>query len=554
MKKKFFAILLLCCLLFTGCAPTPVVPDLPPENPSENPPEQPSEPELEQLEYPLVGEWYTLHKINDAVYLEVTESSFLRENYDLHVWQPIVFSSVAEMYERISTFQLTEKEMVIIANQFKRNDTGMIPVFDLNKLPVMRLPDGYYLEENVEWYGNYCYQYAAHPNLSKADIRFCCYVNKSYDSIAEARQELLSEEKYIVTTLKDRNAMSYLNKSGSHRYITYTLTQNNKEIYVQEYYFLRPNEFLKDVSATIPRTNVYGTENNLYFDVVFPKEGGFGSYPPLDIISALGVELFVPGTEYKYGYDFARHQITYPIEHEWYTLRKMEDAVYLEVSDDFVVNDVDKSSIMFSSLNEMHTRIVKGQLTKEEINIIADGFSKDETGMIPIIDLNALPSPKYPSGYQSFVVNWGGKTLNFVAHDPINAERPMLVFRYEWGNDLKKKWEELQNSLEEGYLSSHVKTKTKLKDRNATEYLTAQVRYIVYTWKIREKTLFGYEVYTEGDLTVPRTMCVIVTENGTTLEIDIEDSELFNGYPPEHFIEALGAEIFMPESETGDAA
>jgi hypothetical protein len=207
----------------------------------------------------------------------------------------------------------------------------------------------------------------------------------------------------------------------------------------------------------------------------------------------------------------------------------------------------------------MYTRIVKGQLTTEEINIIADDFSKDETGMIPIIDLNKLPSPTFPRGYQPFFVSWSGDYVMIRAHDPLNANRPMLTFHYDLQASIENYKDKNIDAFERGYNGGYY-SKTELTDRGAIAYLHVSnpSKYIISTIHKGEKTFYVREKYVLARLsgqsylthvsdTIPKEVEIYGIENGITFKVTIEDGKLFGGYPPVTYITSLGVAFFVPE-------
>ncbi len=93
----------------------------------------------------------------------------------------------------------------------------------------------------------------------------------------------------------------------------------------------------------------------------------------------------------------------------------------------------------FQSFEEMIRDITNGDFTEEEWDKISR-FQKDDSGNIPICDLDTLYVPQFPDTYDRFVISWSGPNYCFAIDSSDGPEYcPLFLFdETYWQKKLEK--------------------------------------------------------------------------------------------------------------------
>ena len=256
--KKLCSILLFITLFLTGCAKTP------------------------QITYPIVGDTYIIQKEGDKVYFDFTKPP----SGDTQI-AGVSFANLNEMYRKLTTAQLSERELVQIYKACGKDANGRIQIVDLNRLyepenPLLR-------NHRVKMEGNGYNIWASYDSDRDIDgslsILFGLSFKNDYKKELEERDDwYAANSQYQVTKIKERNATEYATETK--KTLRYTLKSWNKEFHVFENYNLEENQ------ETPYRIYVYVNDDR-WFHVSIELIGD-EKRPTEEFLMSLGIQPFVP--------------------------------------------------------------------------------------------------------------------------------------------------------------------------------------------------------------------------------------------------------------------
>ncbi len=206
----------------------------------------------------------------------------------------VIFNSVEEMAEDISTGNFTEDEIQIIAG-FYTDDSGRIPICNPETLYAPIFPDTYD-KYRIEWYGE---RYIA-PIYDANSARKGYFViveqapwEGKISELQNYEQTLSScaQVKHLVAEHNAQNNLSvywYSKSDGdptpSYKECVYSFTRGENTYFVREYYTL-------DTSETIPANiDIYGTaQGQCFYFYINATE----SRPSIDWLSQFGLKKYI---------------------------------------------------------------------------------------------------------------------------------------------------------------------------------------------------------------------------------------------------------------------
>ncbi|MBO5052582.1 MAG: hypothetical protein J6D31_10335 [Clostridia bacterium] len=251
-----------------------------------------------QIKYPLIGETYTLTKEGDTVYFNFTDKADFGPGTD---WAGLHFSSLQDMYTKITNFQLDKYDLAQIRDTFGKDAYGRIPIADINQLYQPTTPEGFHAHESITWKGdsfNFSYYMGDKEHYRTSFSIYPLYTyERKYASAMKKYEAGTGFDKILSTP--DRNATENWStgKGGIFKTVIYTLSTSNKTIHVVEKYFVEQtsshNSFLYDApSETVPYfIEMYGTDHAKHFWVSMYN---IPERPTEEWLLSFGLEPFVP--------------------------------------------------------------------------------------------------------------------------------------------------------------------------------------------------------------------------------------------------------------------
>ena len=244
----------------------------------------------ERIKYPLIGDRYTLTKEGDTVYFNFVDET-LKPSATLSsksIVRVVFFSSMQEMYTKITTFQLTEDDLLMV-KYFPREKKG-IPIVDVNALYAPTHSEALHVR-HVEWRGeSYKYQFSLDTHSS---CKMIPCSRKAYLSLyAKALQDIKRKDFEKIESVQDRNAVEgeYQTPYGGVKFAWYTLSRDNKIFHVIEEYFIPENDSSM-TNSRLTYLKIYGEDDGNYFYVELKN---LAERPTEEWLLSFGLEPFVP--------------------------------------------------------------------------------------------------------------------------------------------------------------------------------------------------------------------------------------------------------------------
>lgn len=432
----------------------------------------------------------TLIAGEDGFYLQFNEPTPKPIHIGCQMAPEIRFKSIGKMLRTIKSGRFSQKQMEEVID-FDRDAQDRVILFDLDHVLEPVFPSGYQ-EMYVSWTGgNYSFAVKSPWASDETDYFIISqekYHNEniahyqSFDQFRECDRVTTENRDGIDVTVFDytsSNSNAYgVTVSKSHRLCTYTLTDDNTELFIVESYDPK-------VSLQTPATiHIFGKSVHGYFNISIDD---FTNRPSAEWLLEFDLRPYTGPNPTKLKetaqpqYDTSMYYIT--SEDGQYTL-----TLKTPLS---VLGSCCSTSVYpkFTSISEMQQGIIRGPLSEYELC----SLSRGATG-IEICDPNHLYEFTAPDEFDLKYIAWRGKSYD--CH---------LMGETAWGGIDCYNKEDYTESFNNGYkdfLSNPNITITEQinsSDRLATVYYghtaVAEEKFVCYELRVGDKKMYIQEEY-----------------------------------------------------------
>lgn len=432
----------------------------------------------------------TLITEEDGFFLQFNEAMDKPIDIGYHMLPTIDFRSIDEMLHTIRSGRFNKTQMKELV-RFDRDDYGRVILFDLDHVLEPVYPDGYE-DLSVVWYGD-SYSFKIRSSLASSQYDFFTISQEKYhnentehyqhfDQFRECDRVFTENRDGIEVTVFDytsSNSDAYGDVvSKRHRLCTYTLADDNTELFIVEFY--DPNVDLQ-VPAYI---HLFGKSTYGYFQ------------------TRVDVSTTRPTYEWLLSFDLKPYNFTEPTHYHtsMYSITAKDGKYILTptvpLPEEYQGDLCYVRAFIhpkFTSIKEMRQGILEGPISQYELRCLVHA-SSDADHSIEICDPNHLYEFTAPEEFHLKYIIWSGNSYN--CH---------LTSDNEWGGiDCynKKDYSESFNKGYKDFLSNSLVTITEQRttsDRLATVYYghtgVAKLKYICYELHVGDKTMYIQEEY-----------------------------------------------------------
>jgi hypothetical protein len=215
---------------------------------------------------------YELKTIGDKNYL-IIENEFTDLSFDGCLLYPanLEFDSMETFVDTVKNGKLSDSELRIIDEVFKKDSEGRIEICDFSNLQVPVTPDGVKISK-VTWSGKsyafhieipedaFGYVYMNHKTIF--DRRYKEYYTEYFDNDRITLQETVE--------YKDFTEYYYSTKAGEFKKVRYTIENDNIKLEVDESYILAAyNDLMNKPSLDVPDSvQIFGAKDGKSFEII----------------------------------------------------------------------------------------------------------------------------------------------------------------------------------------------------------------------------------------------------------------------------------------------